>query len=302
MKKMAVARFTAVLTAALVAVAGFTVPTSVKAADSIEVTGTDSLRGTPTINLEQDYDVRFEEGSCIQYFQFTTSDREDSTYTIRHYYVNESLAESVNAANLSPTVVIMDENGNGVGNYLYAKNSGLPSSETIKLNPGTTYYVYMQLQYYDHSQFKLDSPSYVVSSFRITENISAKAKAEMERENNDESSDDENTGDDTNEESDTDVDDEDSDDEDEIDYDSLKDELSVAPIVIKGHKNNSKKIRVVTNEAVTKVTYSSANKNIAKVTKNGKVKLLKKGKTKITVKFYCGDGDVITSKVTVKVV
>lgn len=47
-----------------------------------------------------------------------------------------------------------------------------------------------------------------------------------------------------------------------------------------------------------KVTFKSSNKKVAKVTKNGVVKAVKKGKCKITVKTASGKKAVV--KVTVK--
>ena len=50
--------------------------------------------------------------------------------------------------------------------------------------------------------------------------------------------------------------------------------------------------------ATEKVTFKSSNKKVAKVTKNGVVKAVKKGKCKITVKTASGKKAVV--KVTVK--
>ena len=63
------------------------------------------------------------------------------------------------------------------------------------------------------------------------------------------------------------------------------------------YRNGTVKIKATVKNAVGKTTYTSSNKKVAKVDKNGKVKALKKGTAKITVK---NNGVKKTFKVTVK--
>ena len=58
------------------------------------------------------------------------------------------------------------------------------------------------------------------------------------------------------------------------------------------------KVKLKPANATEKVTFKSSNKKVAKVTKNGVVKAVKKGKCKITVKTASGKKAVV--KVTVK--
>ena len=69
-------------------------------------------------------------------------------------------------------------------------------------------------------------------------------------------------------------------------------------IVLKKDKNVKLKVKLKPANATEKVTFKSSNKKVAKVTKNGVVKAVKKGKCKITVKTASGKKAVV--KVTVK--
>ena len=69
-------------------------------------------------------------------------------------------------------------------------------------------------------------------------------------------------------------------------------------IVLKKGKKVKLKAKLKPANATEKVTFKSSNKKVAKVTKNGVVKAVKKGKCKITVKTASGKKAVV--KVTVK--
>ena len=69
-------------------------------------------------------------------------------------------------------------------------------------------------------------------------------------------------------------------------------------IVLKKGKKVKLKVKLNPANATEKVTFKSSNKKVAKVTKNGVVKAVKKGKCKITVKTASGKKAVV--KVTVK--
>lgn len=69
-------------------------------------------------------------------------------------------------------------------------------------------------------------------------------------------------------------------------------------IVLKKGKKVKLKAKLKPANATEKVTFKSSNKKVAKVTKNGVVKAVKKGKCKITVKTVSGKKAVV--KVTVK--
>lgn len=69
-------------------------------------------------------------------------------------------------------------------------------------------------------------------------------------------------------------------------------------IVLKKGKKAKIKVRLVPAKATEKVTFKTSNKKVAKVTKSGVVKAVKKGKCKITVKTANGKKAVV--KVTVK--
>ena len=69
-------------------------------------------------------------------------------------------------------------------------------------------------------------------------------------------------------------------------------------IVLKKGKKVKLKVKLKSANATEKVTFKSSNKKVAKVTKNGVVKAVKKGKCKITVKTASGKKAVV--KVTVK--
>lgn len=69
-------------------------------------------------------------------------------------------------------------------------------------------------------------------------------------------------------------------------------------IVLKKGKKAKIKVRLVPAKATEKVTFKTSNKKIARVTKSGVVKAVKKGKCKITVKTASGKKAVV--KVTVK--
>ena len=69
-------------------------------------------------------------------------------------------------------------------------------------------------------------------------------------------------------------------------------------IVLKKGKKVKLKAKLKPANATAKVTFKSSNKKVAKVTKNGVVKAVKKGKCKITVKTASGKKAVV--KVTVK--
>ena len=69
-------------------------------------------------------------------------------------------------------------------------------------------------------------------------------------------------------------------------------------IVLKKDKKVKLKVKLNPANATEKVTFKSSNKKVAKVTKNGVVKAVKKGKCKITVKTASGKKAVV--KVTVK--
>lgn len=69
-------------------------------------------------------------------------------------------------------------------------------------------------------------------------------------------------------------------------------------IVLKKGKKAKIKVRLVPAKATEKVTFKTSNKKVAKVTKSGVVKAVKKGKCKITVKTASGKKAVV--KVTVK--
>ena len=69
-------------------------------------------------------------------------------------------------------------------------------------------------------------------------------------------------------------------------------------IVLKKGKKVKLKAKLKPANATEKVTFNSSNKKVAKVTKNGVVKAVKKGKCKITVKTASGKKAVV--KVTVK--
>ena len=74
----------------------------------------------------------------------------------------------------------------------------------------------------------------------------------------------------------------------------------VSPSKIKLKVKKTKKIKVTLpkNTASYKISFKSSNKKIVKVDSKGKVKALKKGKAKITVKTF--NGKKKTIKVTVK--
>ena len=74
----------------------------------------------------------------------------------------------------------------------------------------------------------------------------------------------------------------------------------VSPSKIKLKVKKTKKIKVTLpkNTASYKISFKSSNKKIDKVDSKGKVKALKKGKAKITVKTF--NGKKKTIKVTVK--
>lgn len=69
-------------------------------------------------------------------------------------------------------------------------------------------------------------------------------------------------------------------------------------IVLKKGKKVKLKVKLKPANATEKVTFKSSNKKVAKVTKNGVVKAVKKGKCKINVKTASGKKAVV--KVTVK--
>ena len=69
-------------------------------------------------------------------------------------------------------------------------------------------------------------------------------------------------------------------------------------IVLKKDKKVKLKVKLKPANATEKVAFKSSNKKVAKVTKNGVVKAVKKGKCKITVKTASGKKAVV--KVTVK--
>lgn len=69
-------------------------------------------------------------------------------------------------------------------------------------------------------------------------------------------------------------------------------------IVLKKGKKVKLKVKLKPANATEKVTFKSSNKKVAKVTKNGVVKAVKKGKCKITVKTASGKKAIV--KVTVK--
>ena len=69
-------------------------------------------------------------------------------------------------------------------------------------------------------------------------------------------------------------------------------------IVLKKGKKAKIKVKLVPAKATEKVTFKTSNKKVAKVTKSGVVKAVKKGKCKITVKTASGKKAVV--KVTVK--
>ena len=69
-------------------------------------------------------------------------------------------------------------------------------------------------------------------------------------------------------------------------------------IVLKKGKKVKLKVKLKPANATEKVTFKSSNKKVAKVTKNGVAKAVKKGKCKITVKTASGKKAVV--KVTVK--
>ena len=69
-------------------------------------------------------------------------------------------------------------------------------------------------------------------------------------------------------------------------------------IVLKKGKKAKLKVKLKPANATEKVTFKSSNKKVAKITKNGVVKAVKKGKCKITVKTASGKKAVV--KVTVK--
>lgn len=69
-------------------------------------------------------------------------------------------------------------------------------------------------------------------------------------------------------------------------------------IVLKKGKKVKLKAKLKPANATEKVTFKSSNKKVAKVTKNGVVKAVKKGKCKITVKTASGKKAIV--KVTVK--
>lgn len=69
-------------------------------------------------------------------------------------------------------------------------------------------------------------------------------------------------------------------------------------IVLKKDKKVKLKVKLKPANATEKVIFKSSNKKVAKVTKNGVVKAVKKGKCKITVKTASGKKAVV--KVTVK--
>ncbi|MBQ1917477.1 MAG: hypothetical protein II177_08355 [Lachnospiraceae bacterium] len=65
-------------------------------------------------------------------------------------------------------------------------------------------------------------------------------------------------------------------------------------------KGSTKRIKLKTNESVAKITYSVGNSKIARVSKKGNVRLLKKGKTTIRVTVTFKNGSKKTMKVTAK--
>ena len=80
----------------------------------------------------------------------------------------------------------------------------------------------------------------------------------------------------------------------------IKAEVKTASKTLSVKKGSTKRIKIKTNESVAKITYSVGNSKIARVSKKGNVRLLKKGKTTIKVTVTFLNGSKKTMKVTAK--
>ncbi len=80
----------------------------------------------------------------------------------------------------------------------------------------------------------------------------------------------------------------------------IKAEVQTASKTLSVKKGSTKRIKLKTNESVAKITYSVGNSKIARVSKKGNVRLLKKGKTTIKVTVTFLNGSKKTMKVTAK--
>lgn len=80
----------------------------------------------------------------------------------------------------------------------------------------------------------------------------------------------------------------------------IKAEVKTASKTLSVKKGSTKRIKLKKNESVAKVTYSVGNSKIARVSKKGNVRLLKKGKTTIKVTVTFKNGSKKTMKVTAK--
>ena len=80
----------------------------------------------------------------------------------------------------------------------------------------------------------------------------------------------------------------------------IRAEVKTASKTLSVKKGSTKRIKLKTNESVAKITYSVGNSKIARVSKKGNVRLLKKGKTTIKVTVTFLNGSKKTMKVTAK--
>jgi len=80
----------------------------------------------------------------------------------------------------------------------------------------------------------------------------------------------------------------------------IRAEVKTASKTLSVKKGSTKRIKLKKNESVAKITYSVGNSKIARVSKKGNVRLLKKGKTTIKVTVTFKNGSKKTMKVTAK--
>ena len=80
----------------------------------------------------------------------------------------------------------------------------------------------------------------------------------------------------------------------------IRAEVKTASKTLSVKKGSTKRIKLKKNESVAKITYSVGNSKIARVSKKGNVRLLKKGKTTIKVTVTFLNGSKKTMKVTAK--
>lgn len=187
MKKTAVARFAAVLTAAFVAVTGIAVLTTVKAEDDYApISGGSTVLEQAPIQLNTRYELTFTQDKPEHWFSFRTTDRTDSTYRVKLVYAGGSLRDNAG-------ITIYDEDNIKVkfkdGNETFYLNKGtsVASDETRVLSPDTTYYValaedpYMNGNHYVYNDMTQDMGFEIAENVALPKAVKLKAKSRSKK-------------------------------------------------------------------------------------------------------------------------